>query len=517
MRAVIYARVSSRKQAEARTIEAQLAILPDVAARLGAALVRAADHYVDDGRSGKAGQLEQRDALARLMRDAAAGAFDVVVVFDVDRLTRSEDIAERGAILGAFQRAGVKIATASGQVLDLSSSMGDLFVGLQGFFAADWLRKHRERIKAGKDRAIARGKKPAGPTPFGLRYERDTGTWSIDATESELVREMFRRVAAGESCEQIARDLARRGIARPRGGEWIRERVWQIVTSRTYVGQWKVDKRRDLSIAVPAIVDLELWERAQAALVAHGKRGLRRTKHVYLLEGLATCAVCGAQIGIASAQTGGRRVPCASRYVCAHRRRPPFAAPRCTLPYQETAAIDDRLWRQLVQVLSRPDLLDDQVLGAGDVDADRAAWQRDLEGADRRLAALVRAEVEHLERRDRGQLSAAALDARLNAIVRERAQLERQREAARRALVAVERSATRSGALQEAVAIARAQLADASQPARRALVEALLEPGSVTVSATEVVATLRIRALAPEGSASTRTSHEADLRLRIVA
>jgi hypothetical protein len=46
------------------------------------------------------------------LRDAAAGRFDVVVVADIDRLTRSEDLGERGAILGALQRAGVCVASA---------------------------------------------------------------------------------------------------------------------------------------------------------------------------------------------------------------------------------------------------------------------------------------------------------------------------------------------------------------------------------------------------------------------
>jgi DNA invertase Pin-like site-specific DNA recombinase len=46
------------------------------------------------------------------LRDAGLGQFDVVVVVDLDRLTRSEDLRERGEVLGAFQEAGVQIAVA---------------------------------------------------------------------------------------------------------------------------------------------------------------------------------------------------------------------------------------------------------------------------------------------------------------------------------------------------------------------------------------------------------------------
>src|SRR5690242_6765054 len=121
LRAVGYARVSSAAQRERETIASQLRVLPEFIARQGWTLVKPITTYIDDGKSAKAGKLDKRDGLAALLRDAAAGEFDVVCVVDVDRLTRSEDIAERGMILGAFHRAGVRVASAmSGEVMDLS-------------------------------------------------------------------------------------------------------------------------------------------------------------------------------------------------------------------------------------------------------------------------------------------------------------------------------------------------------------------------------------------------------------
>jgi DNA invertase Pin-like site-specific DNA recombinase len=141
MRAVCYARVSSAAQRERDTIASQLRVLPEFVAKQAWSLAMPVGTYVDDGRTAKSGQLEHRLGLAKLLRDAAAKLFDVVVVVDIDRLTRAEDLAERGAILGALQAAGVRIASAtSGQVLDLSTSTGDLFTTLHAFFAADHLR-----------------------------------------------------------------------------------------------------------------------------------------------------------------------------------------------------------------------------------------------------------------------------------------------------------------------------------------------------------------------------------------
>jgi DNA invertase Pin-like site-specific DNA recombinase len=105
LRAVLYARVSSLGQRDRHTIASQLSVLPKFVAARGWHLVKPANTYVDDGHTAKAGFLSQRAGFAHLLRDAGLGAFDVVVVADLDRLTRSEDLKERGEVLGAFQRA----------------------------------------------------------------------------------------------------------------------------------------------------------------------------------------------------------------------------------------------------------------------------------------------------------------------------------------------------------------------------------------------------------------------------
>ncbi len=307
MRAVCYLRVSSVGQAERGTIDSQRRDLPAFIARMGWQLVRPVETYVDDGRTAKAGHLQRRTGLLALLRDLASGGIDVVVVADIDRLTRSEDHGERGAIIGAFQRHGVQIALAStGQVLDLSSSIGDLIVGLQAFGAADENRRRSTRTIAGKLTAIDRGWKPSGPTPYGLAYDRVTHKWSLDPITSAIARQICERVAAGESTETIALDLERQGAPRTRSKIWLRERVWKIATlPHLSSGRWCADHARDLWIPVPVVVDPALWQRAQSRLVEAGKRGLRRTKHVYLLEGLARCATCGSPILIRSPRSFG--------------------------------------------------------------------------------------------------------------------------------------------------------------------------------------------------------------------
>ncbi len=201
MRAAIYARVSSAAQRDKHTIENQLRVLPAFVAGQGWTL---AGTFLDDGRSAKSGQLDAREGFAALVRAAERREFDLLVVVDVDRLTRTNSIEERALILGPFQRLGIDIVTPSGGRLDMRTMLGELWVTIQAMGAAEENRKRAERIKAGKLRAIAEGRKPAGPTPFGLAYDRTTGAWSIDDESAAIVREIFGRVAAGESCVSVA-------------------------------------------------------------------------------------------------------------------------------------------------------------------------------------------------------------------------------------------------------------------------------------------------------------------------
>jgi DNA invertase Pin-like site-specific DNA recombinase len=132
-------------------------------------------------------------------------------------LTRSEDLRERGEVLGTFQKGGVQIAiSSSGEVLDLRSSMGDLMSSFGAFFAAEENRKRCDRVCRGKAEAIRKGRKPAGPTPFGYLYDRKRSAWSVDPELGPVVVEIFTRVAQGQTCESIARDLQARGVPRAR-------------------------------------------------------------------------------------------------------------------------------------------------------------------------------------------------------------------------------------------------------------------------------------------------------------
>ena len=503
MRAVIYARVSSQVQKDRHTIASQLSTLPAFVESRGWALVRPPDQYIDDGRTAKAGHLADRPAFARLMHDASKHEFDVVAVVDLDRLTRSEDLRERGEVLGAFQRAGVQIAVSStGQLLDLRSSVGDLMSTLGAFFAAEENRKRRDRSVRGKHEAIRQGRKPSGPTPFGYLYDRSKASWAIDPELGPIVVEIFERVSARQSCESIARELEARGVprARPsasgnrRPGHWSRERVQQIVRARTYLGEWTADKARKLTIKVPPSISQDLCDRADAALLRAGRRGETRVRHVYLAQGIARCALCGASIGCCSTNAGTVNKKRMFYYVCSRRRR----GQACTLPMRRVDKVDEQLWASISDLLLRPDLVERALASREDDGGSGAAgWAKDLADYGRKLARLNDAEAVILERFSRGLIGSEVMDRHLAKSGRERKMLEKQIEVCREQAKVAEADRSAVAALRATVDDLRAGIAKASPSQRRAIVLTLV-PGNgdnwIEIGPTEVTAKVLLAA-----------------------
>lgn len=525
MRAVCYARVSSVAQRERDTIASQLRVLPECVARNAWTLVRPIETYVDDGMSARAGKLEARRGLAALLRDAAAGLFDVVVVVDLDRLTRSEDITERGQVLGAFQRAGVKIASANtGQVLDLSTSSGDLIGALQGFFAAEESRKRSDRVRHGKLTAAMRGAKTGGRGPYGLVFEKPD-RWTIHPVQGPIVVEIIERCASGDGTWTIALDLNARGIVGPGGRDWHRGRVYDVIKSRHVVGEYIAHVASRTIVAVPAVVTEERWQAAQDSLAVRRKANLRKTKHVYLLEGLGVCGACGGRMLVASRHLSKGRYVVAARYICEHRKNRPMGPDRCAAPYQLVDDIDARAWAAVCRELQDPALPGELAAERKRVAGDQRDWSTDADGFRAHLARIDKIADAHLARYRRGLLSDRDLDNELAAVRRERAAVSAQ---LKHASQAAGQTISAQARLQRAVVTMNEltdKLAAATPDERRAIVQTVIDPGGVRFVGGQIRMEMWIErpASADSSSGALETGGpwsdggESKLRIRLVA
>src|SRR4051794_31838590 len=382
MQVAAYARVSSRRQAQAQTIEQQLDRLRTHAAACGWELVQ--EHvFRDDGYSGAS---LGRPGLDRLC-DAAAGArLDRVLITAPDRLARNS--VHQVLLVEELQGHGVMV-----EFLDRPMSQDphdQLLLQIRGAVAEYERTLITERMRRGRLRKLRAGiLLPWTRPPYGYRVDperpRDPAGVRLDEAEASVVRELFAWFAdEGTLVCELARRLHRPGIASPFGLEsWHFSTVRNVLNNPVYFGQVfgnrlrtrPVQRRRSalrpagragdsrrvvdpaewIAVAtVPAIVTREQFERARERLAYSQRMAPRNNRvHEYLLRGLVSCGHC--------------RQACAGRhvwrgydyYVCRTRTRPSPQSPgeRCPTRCIPGRPLEELVWRDLCEVLTAPEMI----------------------------------------------------------------------------------------------------------------------------------------------------------------
>lgn len=343
IRAALYARYSSDQQ-NAASIADQHNLCRERAAREDWHVVAS---YEDAAISGASMIL--RPGVQRLLADARAGKFDIVVAEALDRVSR--DQADVATLFKHLQFARVPLVTlAEGEI-------SELHVGLKGTMNALFLKDLAKKTHRGLRGRVEKGFS-AGAVGYGYRMVRRLngegelvrGEREVDPAEALIVGRVFREFAAGKSPLAIARDLNADDIPGPAGGAWrdtsirgdvrrgigilnnelyVGVRVWnhkhavkdpstgKTVTRLNPESEWIRNAMPDLRI-----VSDELWQavkrqqqeladryqRVKEAAQARALVGARRP--AYLLSGLLECGVCGSPYAIVV----GDRYGCVGRH-----------------------------------------------------------------------------------------------------------------------------------------------------------------------------------------------------------
>ena len=208
MRMVGYGRVSTDHEEQRDSLEHQQAFFQDFARARGHTLVRV---YADQGISGK--WLKKRDGFLQMLRDAERGEFELVVVKDISRFARNTvDSLESIRRLKAL---GIECIFVNNSLKVLGES--EFIVTIMAAIAQEESANLSKRVKFGKDITSRKGRVP--PRIYG--YDRlDNFTLRIVPAEAEVVREIFRKAAAGMPFVDTANDLNSRGLKTSRGGRW---------------------------------------------------------------------------------------------------------------------------------------------------------------------------------------------------------------------------------------------------------------------------------------------------------
>ncbi|MFL5047567.1 MAG: recombinase family protein [Xanthobacteraceae bacterium] len=236
-------------------------------------------HYDDGGLSG--GTLE-RPALQSLLTDIGARKVDVVVVYKVDRLTRS--LADFAKLVELFEAHGVSFVAVT-QQFNTTTSMGRLTLNVLLSFAQFEREVAGERIRDKFAASRRKGMWMGGTIPLG--YDVKDRKLVVNEEEAELVRLIFQQYLAAGCVAKLRAELDQRGVrskqrlltsGRVQGGcSFGRGALYHVLQNRIYRGE-VVHK----GVAYPgehkAIVDEELWSAVHTRLA--GNRAIRRKSRV---------------------------------------------------------------------------------------------------------------------------------------------------------------------------------------------------------------------------------------------
>lgn len=224
-----------------------------------------------------------RPEYERLLKDLESGRISAVVVYDLDRLTRKP--VELEAFIDLTDRLGVALANVSGDV-DLTTAAGRMVARIKGAVARQEAERIGERVKRQKQQRLAAGRPPAGRyRTFG--YTRD---WCVVPDEAVIVREVFERVANGESVRSVTRDLEARSVRRVNGGLWQFSATLRMIDSPIYAGFLTYKGERAGKADIEPLVSETVFDGATKARVR--KPGAWTMNRTSLLSGIALCDVC---------------------------------------------------------------------------------------------------------------------------------------------------------------------------------------------------------------------------------
>ena len=266
----------------------------------------------DDG--GFSGGTTDRPALQRLIADIEAGLVDVIVVYKLDRLSRSVcDFVNLHRFLETHR---VEIVSVT-EPIDTRTPMGRAFVTVLMSFGQMEREQTQERTKDKASAARRNGKSVGGYLVLGYDRAPEGRRLVVNEPEAKLVRETFRLFLEKRSLVEVSAELTRRGITLKRwttkdgkdygGGRFDKINLRRMLTNYTYIGKVNFegvvyDGEHE------GIISPKLFKAVQRVLDGNQRnhRVPEKNRHGALLRGLLRCSVCGAPMMHAPTTKSGK-------------------------------------------------------------------------------------------------------------------------------------------------------------------------------------------------------------------
>lgn len=397
-RTAIYARISRDAEEEGLGVARQIEDCQERATNDNLSIV---DIYVDNDISASTSSNKPRPEYDRMLKDARAGKFDVVLAYSNSRLTRRP--RELEDIIVLHNKHQTRFLTIVSGDDDLSIADGRMTARIKATLDAAEAERTAERVRR-KMKQLAEDGRHIGSRPFGwdLIGTGKDQKLTINVAEAVVLRECVERAINGDSIWKITNDLNARGILTSKGNPWKTQVLRRVLLrdrnvgyrlhqplkngkphgkATRYPGQWKL------------IIDEETHDRVVAKLTDPSRRTNNRgTSPKYLLTSIARCGECdGYMVGIKEhsyeikssyVRKDGSRGPSKHRVYAAHYKCPAVGCMKVTRQMKE---MDEHVTGVILGVLKRDGV---KLLGGDPVAAKSARERISALEAKMNLAAI---------------------------------------------------------------------------------------------------------------------------------
>lgn len=251
--------------------------------------------YTDGGFSGST---TDRPALEQLVQDAQSKLFDTVLVYKLDRLSRSQKDTLY-LIEDVFLKNNIEFVSLL-ENFDTSTPFGRAVIGLLSVFAQLEREQIKERMQLGKLGRAKSGKSMMwAKTSYGYNYDKETGSMTVNEYEALVVKEIYTLYLAGMSITKLRDKINEKYPKQP---AWSYRTIRGMLANPVYCGlnQYKGQTFQGTHKAIISLEDFEQTQRELARRQQTAKDLLnpRPFQAKYMLSGLAQCGYCHAPLKV---------------------------------------------------------------------------------------------------------------------------------------------------------------------------------------------------------------------------
>ena len=358
IKVALYPRVSSQEQVDGYSIGEQIERLTKYCEAMEWEIYKI---YTDPGYSGGT---TDRPGLQNMLEDVRAGKVDKVVVYKLDRLSRSQKDTML-LIEDEFLAHGVDFVSMS-ENFDTATPFGRAMIGILAVFAQLERENIKERTMIGKEARAKEGKWHGGSTePIGYDYDPATDELNINDFEAMQIRELYELFLKGTPLRTIEKLFKTKGYTHKHGSTWDPKTMRRVMRNKTNLGYIKYRDEWHKGKHDP-IIDEDTYNKAIKLLDDRAEQykltGVKPGAQTTYLGGLLYCKCCGAKY---AKQENGRRKegkPLVFWYMCYSRSKKMkkmIKDPNCKNKNWKMVELDNIVLDEIKKLAMDPEYLHD--------------------------------------------------------------------------------------------------------------------------------------------------------------